>query len=69
MSVNYLSCDVEERPFLFLDSLEMYRFVYIRPCSSYKTRGLFVSSFFLPPQFSYIELRCVVYTFFRENCC
>ena len=31
MSVYFLSCDIDERPFLFLDFLEMYRFVRIQP--------------------------------------
>ena len=48
MSVYFLSCDIDERPLLFLDFLEMYRFVRIQPHLPYKIREVFSSSFSFP---------------------
>ena len=48
MSVYFLSCNIGECLFLFLDFLEMYRFIHIQPHLPYKIREVF-SLLFLSP--------------------
>ena|SRR5258708_7088979 len=56
MSVYFLSCDIDEHQFLFLDFSEMYRFAICNLILLIRLETFF----FFPTQFSYCELRCVV---------